>query len=218
MKYMKRDNLTEKKVVYSFKTIILFFILSLLSCINKSDHECKSINGFIKDIPVVHNKLPLGYIYALQISDQMNLSDISNGYDSLQIRVWFPTEKDGSHLLLILKRTANKWNMKAYKYLADYTNQNPEIISYKKISAQPKNSWDLIINAVDKIKILEVKDFREIENYDYNSTHPAHYTFEVATCSSYRYFEIPDPEKNRSVPEAKKVLEFVNLLQSEIEF
>jgi hypothetical protein len=200
------------------KILILLMILSLLSCINNSDHKCKSTNDFIKDIPIVHNKLPLDYVYVLQISDQLNLPDISNGYDSLQIRVWFPSENEGNHMVLILDRAATKWNMKMYEFLADYSNQVPKIISYKRLSAQPKNSWEVIINSIDEIKILEVKDFRQIKNYNYNSTHSVYYSFEVATCSSYRYFEIADPEKNSAIPEAKKVLEFINLLKSQIEY
>jgi len=176
-----------------------------------------------------NNRLSKYYKFTKQKQKQLNLSIPENGYDSLQIRLWF-TYPENLHqfgeLLELNFKSGQNPSVKYYK-LSIFFNptREYEVVNYFKdtLIKEPKNGWDNLLNEIFNLRIKELPTISDLEEFQdpvmrddlFNNTSLTVVT-EVATVSNYRYFEYNNFEKYQSINEVNRMFTFIKYLRENL--
>jgi hypothetical protein len=148
------------------------------------------------------------------------LDTLENGYDSIQVRIWFGYAFSDTAQLFVLKKDIKEGWSGALLTLIYQRNEVDSSLNVKKQISKltPESSWD---NAIQKLKafgVMTLPDSDRIENYP-DDTDSDGITIEVATKTHYRvyaYYGVGIAQK--TVPEARSVDEIQKFIQREFNF
>jgi len=220
----------EKNIHMKYNVVALLILFILNSVIYGSfaaqKIDCTSANiisedSIIKDIPVTKNgSLPSYYKFVKKNEGKLNLSNLENGVDSIEIRIWFGYSANDTAQAIIIKNIRGNWESKILT-LEDKRlgigDANPvRIINSKKIT--PKNGWNNFIESLFKLKINTLPDKRYISNYP-DIIDGSGVIFEIASPKSYRIYNYVEPGMYQNmIPQAKLVSKIILALETELDF
>jgi hypothetical protein len=186
-----------------FITIAMFFIIVYASC-NRATNSANDkqikiasniVDTIIKDIPDDKKR---DYFMKIKRSIQENaeLTSLEDGFDSLQIRIWYGYTSHFEHLV-VLKNEQGKWDAILYSMHYIYSNRSlKEIIKYQK-RVEPKSGWENLLNKLNTLKILSLPDMSTLEGYGIDMDSKG-ITVEIADKKMYRIYSYAFPEFHKN--------------------
>lgn len=167
----------------------------------------QNISTFHKEVPRYNTGKPSSYYTSIrQYEKKLNLDTIENGFDSLQIRIWyhypkFRTPKN----IFIMKRENNKWTTLLYSYDND---------TLKALSS--KTDMNSVVKQILENDILTLPNMADIKGLHDNWVDGESYTVEVSDKKHYRLYNYHMPEEfKKSYKEAKTMVIILELIQKE---
>ena len=233
---------------FGMKTFLLILTAILFVCCsvredNKAAQMVKELNTtdtFHFEFPFYKYKYRTDsslYFSKLEYDSLLGISNMINGVDSIEIRIWFgyTTYIDTFHLLAF-KIEKGKWSgqvctlIDKWEYYERKNNleNNPwredSIVhaSIKKncIAKEPKSGWDKFIKNFFELGILTLADVADIEGWKHGlSSHSTGPTIEIATKNTYRYYRYYDLDTvYNNFWQTKNICEIIELLKKEFNF
>ena len=137
--------------------------------------------------------------FYLRIKDSIErksgLGSISNGFDSLQIRVWLPGTSRSNERMVSLKNAGGVWSGTLYDLIYEYDKAGKYIIAVEKTSkvVTPKSGWKNFMDTLYALKIMELPSMDELPGYELMRDGEG-MSVEVATRCFYRVYNYQLPE------------------------
>ena len=193
--------------------ITLLFLSMSIIAVGQNPANEKKVNI---DIPTLKNGTSdFFYLLEQQNADQLKLEKLYEGFDSLQIRIWYRYSDSDLRKLLILKRTNKSWSLDGYTLRVNWDDKSgKETLKSKSVEKlYPSSGFK---NFLDSLKYLDITTLIHMQNIpgfssiiaDGKAVH-----VEVGTPSTYRFYGYLTPErfKNQYCQASKmvKILEFI---------
>ena len=195
---------------------IILFVLVLL--IGKGCRQSKPVDKEVdikieKDIPI--NKYGDSSWYYKRIHEvllsRVHLPELRNGFDSLQIRVWYSGYKNDDMRILIIKKQKD-WSAVMYRIQLF-----PEVDSIKSIKSEiittpPRSGWVNFLKELIDLEILTLPDYKSFNKYPDCTTSGEDVTVEIATINKYRIYSYPCVRGNPSpvLDKINRIFSFIN--------
>jgi hypothetical protein len=184
---------------------------------------------FTKEIPANKNGQPsISYNIAQLKAKQLNLESLENGYNSLQIRLWYADSSEYNHLLVI-KQTDSLCSAKMYTMIVDWTPSMtdpivsgmtpivPNVKVKKEETLNPKSGWDDFLKKLLALQITTLPNMQNISGLIDTYKDGESYVIEIATKTQYRFYSYHVPEKFQDQYwQTKNIIEIMNLLRAEL--
>lgn len=169
-----------------------------------------------REIPLDRKGRPdLSYLLDKQKANQLALDPIENGYDSLQIRVWFDYSLAIEKHLVVIKRTGGMWDCQLYTMKSDWNDNNDSevILSKSVLRIQPRMGWDMFVKRLFDLNITT------LPNGPAGGLDGASYDIEVATKRQYRYYSYWSPETSmQNFQGSRDMVRIIHLLEDVCDF
>ena len=150
----------------------------------------------------------------------LGLNTLENGFDSIQIRIWYGYAFIDTSQLVILKNNKKEWvaELVTFKYHTDNRIDSVNAIDKTSVKSQPKSGWSNFINKLFSLKITELPDFSKVKNYQ-DMMDGDDVIVEISTVNSYRIFSYKEPRHFKErIPEAKSMEMILELVEDEFGF
>jgi hypothetical protein len=214
----------KQAVVY---IIQLLFLGALSSCHNHEnalDEDAATTGRTIsRDIPMSQRGDTDGSYKASRDAERyLNLGSLQDGFDQVQIRLWYFYGLTDTVQLVVLRRQHNRWKGTFYTYTFNYIDPLDERSgSYStgaSVTVQPKSGWSSYIDQLAKLHIKDLPDMDKLWNDGDSFTEPPGVTIEIATPHRYRLYtyEMPWEFQDRWW-QAKNVVNILNLTDQELD-
>lgn len=178
--------------------------------------EAGNTTSFRREIPVWRGGEPdLFYQIAQQKARQLGIDTLQNGYDSLQIRVWYDPALRTARRLLVLKRTDAVWSATLYTMTVDWDGVAETVKTTTVKTLDPKQGWESFLGQLFALQILTLPNMRDIPGLQDGFTDGVNYNVEVATKDHYRFYgyHLPEYFQDRYVP-AKNMVGILKLIDA----
>lgn len=179
---------------------LIFLFCFLISACGEKNADILDTNYPSSQNPILKNgdeKIILDLSkYKDDWEEQLNLKSLLNGYDSLQIRIWYVNESlDNRYLNLLMLKFNEKKLAYHYRYQFGSNEKETPLIEkfIKKISIK---NWDSVLNSlIDNSlkKILDQKFYWKKPEYQVVISDANMVLVEVADRNSYNIFSYADP-------------------------
>lgn len=204
------------------KSVIAILLISmyLLSCKHSENNNNKYLSDtLIKDVPEYRNSEYFSR-FKHDIEAKANIGSISEGFDSLQVRVWLPPSHSSTESVVIIKRSSGKWSGEVYDLLYRFDSTGTSILDFKKSikPVVPKSGWQPFMDSLYVLKILTLPDKEKVPGYE--AGYDGEFiTVEIATKNLYRVYAYQSPEKFQdSTWQARNMVLIIRMLHDELEF
>lgn len=211
---------------------ILLFYITLLFVLYSCKDQVKNCSimdsknrilsdSIIKDIPLNTKGNPvLSYLHKEYIANKLSLEKLENGFDSMQIRIWYGYAFKDTGQLVLFKNENNKWTSELLT-LSFKVNENKDSVWSigKTLSRRnPKSGWDNFIKKLLDYQILSLPDMSMIDENITIADGDA-FTVEIATKKNYRFYQYQEPEMVEDrLWQAKNMNYILKLIEKEFEF
>jgi hypothetical protein len=199
--------------------IMLLFVLVLASCKGqvKSNQQAnkKMRQPVLNDIRTDTADTWNSFHNVRQLSKQLKLEPVEEGFDSLQIRVWFDYSLAKKKHLIIIERQNNKWNGRLYEMNVGYVDTlNYNIIKqYNEKDIEPVSGWQKFISDLYQLKIQQLSDTGK------SGTDGTTYCVEILTPDTYTYYNFWEPEYTKDNNwQSANMVNIIALLEREFKF
>lgn len=199
-------------------------ILFITAC-NGERGERKSINSLgtkfenlvIKDIPEDKKGEPC-YMYkrCQEASRQLELDSLTNGFDSLKIRLWFFAGMTSEIQVLDISYLNNNWEAVLINQL-----NKPHYDSKTKIRSEtvsPQSSWANYVNQILKRRIIDLPNEDSIEGWESGGGDIGIICVEVAGVNFYRFYSYLDYPKPVELSQYVSFSEIIRITEDEFGF
>ncbi|MBO9204666.1 MULTISPECIES: hypothetical protein [Niastella] len=210
--------------VFGFLFIVIWG--SLLACNNQNrDSGVKKDNPtadtVVKDIPLDEKGLsPSWYRNKPDVEKKMGLATLENGFDSLQIRLWYGYAFHDTSQLVILTNTKGIWQGDFYnfQYHLNKKGDSIESISKQVVTAAPRSGWPAFINKLFALHIQTLPDYHKIPEY-YQGMDGDILIVEIASKKQYRTYSYQAPSVHKDqFKEARNIEDILDLVENEFGF
>lgn len=206
--------------------IVVCIIELAASCSDKAEgnnfNKKKEFTDTItRDIPLDKKGRPSSYYRnKSNVENKLGLNTLENGFDSIQIRLWYGYAFKDSSQLVVLENSNGKWEAKLFT-LVYYLNENGDkldSISKDIITREPKSGWQNFINKVIKLDLTTLPDKSKIKDYpDFSDGDDV--IIEAATKKSYRIYSYKEPNQVQlKIKEAKNMEQILEFIENEFSF
>lgn len=169
-----------------------------------------------KEIPLDRKGHPrLDYIIDRQKSKQLALDPIEDGYDSLQIRIWFDYSMARKKHLVVIKRHDGKWSCQLFITTTKWNDANDSQIVVNKsvLPIEPSMGWAHFIK-----RLLDL-DIMNLPNGPPGGMDGANYNVEIATEKLYRYYSYWSPDSSeKEFKGSRNMVEIISFLEKVCDF
>lgn len=196
-------------------TIIIF---SFAACngqtkpINQPATFVDTNKTFKKEIPLVD----IFYNLAKAKQKQLGLDSLENGFDNLQIRVWYDFALVRERRLVVITNKDTNWTATVYYLQVDWDGQTETILSKKVKQVIPKSGWSKFSKELLDLKVATLPSQDDIKGYrggDDGRT----YNVEVATKNQYRFYGYWEPQEYQTkFWQAKNMADILKLFEIEL--
>jgi hypothetical protein len=187
------------------KQIILFLVLGLTSCSRQEQH----------------------HQYWTIDPEPFGIESISNGYDSLQIRIWYMPPMGPVEIPVVtIKRTNGSWTGTVRKVLMKLVNDTSATATkddkiwipfkIKSKSLIPKTNWESILAKMEHLKLFTLPEMTSIPNLEDGFVDGESYIVEIATLDKYRTYSYHVPEHFAKHWQARNMTEILDLIDREL--
>ena len=183
---------------------------------NTAEFRPTQFDSVIRDIPKNKYGRPvLFYNNILKTGDKLGIGSLNNGYDSIQIRIWYNFGRTDTSQVLIIGRNATEWFEKIIKFV--YINNNGEINVLSTESTNPNSGWINLLTMIDHSNIMKLPDQSKIAEYpDY--TDGKGIIIETSTSRLYRIYHYQEPFLNQEhFSNAADIVKFLHYIKSEFD-
>jgi hypothetical protein len=180
----------------------------------------KTADTITKDIPHDTKGNPLRFYHKkAEMEKKVELTPLENGFDSLQIRIWYGVALRDSLQLLILKKSDSKWSAELYSLRLNYDKNRDSLVSVTKSVEikQPVSGWENLADSLAKLDIYTLPDAHEISSYSEGNDGYG-VTVEFATKRRYRIYNYPSFNEQTGVNESRKVEQIIELIEKDFSF
>ena len=197
--------------------VVSLLFLFVIACKNDNTSQRSEIK-FVKEIPK-DNKGREMLFQSVRFSEKlMNLNQIENGFDSMEIRLWFYYERKDTGQLIVIKNENKKWNCIYYNFIDIYSDSTTSLTSIKadKIELHPKDSWQFVVDSLFSYNILTLPHFTKVPGYANLTPNDANYvSIELATKTYYRLYGYPAPASVLDKKEGVEMERIINFIKKE---
>ncbi|MGB8190380.1 MAG: hypothetical protein WCF67_00615, partial [Chitinophagaceae bacterium] len=201
-----------------FVLIITLNIFFLISCHSKQRsperNKCTG-NSIIKNIPE-GDKDSAHIAIKDKIFKLANLPDLENGFDELQIRIWFAYSSTIENLL-IFSKVNGKWEGSYNRLEFYYDSTSRQLTAINRISKafSPKSGWKLFTDSLAKLGLYNLPDRTAIPGYELERD--GHWiAVEFADCKNYKVYRYQSPWGYQDkFPQAKQIVSISKLIENE---
>jgi hypothetical protein len=192
--------------------IVLALLVNILGCCSAQTNS--ETTQFTKEIPATD----LFYKLSQQKAKQLKIDSLENGFDSLQIRIWYDYSLITLRKLLIVKQTNSAWSARAYTMTVDWNayklTEKVKIKKEEKLS--PKNGWDSFSKRIMDLQITTLPNMVDIPGLKDHWLDGMTYNVEVATKTQYRFYRYHLPDKFQDKYwQAKNMVDILKLVEAE---
>lgn len=152
-----------------------------------------------------------------EVESKLGLSSIEDGFDGLQIRIWKGFANPDSLKLIIFSKSDDGWSARFYTLVLHYNNSFDSIkdVTRNIKIKEPRSGWNIFIDSLLKLKILELPDYSEVPSYTLSMDSEA-IRVEVAADKKYRFYSYLDIEsQNEVISEATNMRKILELIEEE---
>jgi hypothetical protein len=214
----------EKKIMKTLMVVIMSLVLLMsISGISQNhfDTLSKNSSSFEREIPQLKNGEPPSYYRnKAGVEKLIGLQSLENGFDSLEIRIWYGYARTDSGQLVILARDKKMWSAKLYMFVyeLDQTGSKVQSINKRQVSASPRFGWGQFIDSLFKLSINTLPDQYKIADYpEYTDGNSA--IVEVATKQIYRIYSYKEPFLAQTETiYARKIEQALSFIESQLGF
>jgi len=196
-----------------YRYISFYFICSLILCCNSNpNHDSRVL--FKKEIPTYEGSSLFADLKDTR--DSLKLDTLENGFDSLEIRLWFSYANSLNQQVLVIRNKKGLWDGEYWEYLPQVDQMRTRVLyiesSVKKIN--PNHGWIRLIDKLMENDILTLPDYQIIKDYSI-STGGYQVAVEVSNQTNYRLYCYPSLLINPNNKFAKKMINIVQTLNTE---
>ncbi len=172
---------------------------------------------FTKDIPTNKNgDVDLFYLFLKAREKQLGLQILENGFDDLQIRVWYHFSLFWQGKLVVITNKDTNWTATVY----NYRNRETETVILKHAKqVVPKSTWDKFSKQLLSYNVLTLPNDFDIPdcNLDCVGNDGTSYLVEVATNDQYRFYHYREPQYIQGrFYQAKNMVDILKLFEEEL--
>jgi hypothetical protein len=226
-----RYKLMEKNIFFKLllsKIILINYLITIslsTSCHikkNKSNAESFYANEHIK------SKDSLDAFTAEKLSDlcaELNLSQITAGVDSFEMRIWPEPWFSNPMHMLIYKYTNNGWLLSKtiFWYSMEEFNSAQKKIqpirimvdSFLTVKIKPLLSPELIFDSLKKFDILHIPNQKDISGFEDKIIDGQSYTIEIATKGHYKAVHYNQPDQTKEINN-KKIVSLLSFIKKNL--
>jgi hypothetical protein len=177
---------------------------------------------FVRDIPKHKYEASTLLSGVRATADSLGLDDLENGYDSLQIRIWF-TYRSDSEQVLIIKRNNGHWYGSFCLASYSLTPMGDSISRYTIHFFKPilRQDWSDILDTLLKFNIMTLQDEEEVIGMDgiisKSKTGNGSVIIEIADRHKYKlYFYAAPANFKKQFKEAADICHMVEFLSNRL--
>lgn len=208
--------------------IVTLTVLFLAACNGATNSDEKSsaqpiafidtLQGFKKEIPTYDNGgLDLFYLWVKEKQKQLGLDSLENGFENLQIRLWYDSSRILGRKLVVITNRDTNWSAKVYNMKVIYDGENEKIFVFSTKQVSPKSGWPIFSKKLLDLQVLTLPDMYAIPDLVDNWKDGEGYAVEVATKMQYRFYTYHMPrEFQAQYWQAKNLVEVLDLLAEEL--
>jgi hypothetical protein len=213
-----------------FKQHILLFISILYMqsniCCNSENIE-QSVSYTQKDsldVDIPKNKqgrFSSLYKRCKEYEKLLQLNTLQNGFDSLQIRIWFHSGMASKNKMIMLKKSKKSWEGQLTSWVEDNGSENFSKFAIQNIAIEnisPKSGWNKYIFKLNKFNITTLPDPINIKGIEIGGGDLKMTSFEIATQYKYRFYTYTEPDGyNKQFKELQDIENIINCTQEEFD-
>ncbi len=207
----------------SLAWLMMFSCESKKKEINTSNSLEFDIDTFVQDIPREKNgDFDFAYRTKDTIEKRVGLIDLSKGYDSVFIRLYYSysLSEISQMVEIFYDKKIESWQSKIHTLLFEYSTNGDSLINVKDsvVQASPKSGWQVMMKKLNSFDMIDLPDCSMLENYALPMDGDG-VMVQVATNKKYRMYSYTMPVLYKNlIPEAKKMYKILYVIQDELGF
>jgi hypothetical protein len=172
---------------------------------------------FKKEIPTYPGGgVDIFYKLAKVKQKQLGIDSLENGFDNLQIRVWYDFALVKERKLVVITNKATNWTATVYNLRVDWDGQTETILSKTIKKVTPKSGWANFSKKLLDLKVLTLPNQDDIPKYG-GGEDGRTYNVEVATKNQYRFYGYWEPQDYQDkFWQAKNMADILKLFEEEL--
>ena len=196
---------------------ILFGIALLFGACNIHTHG-DSTSEFKKEIPTyIGGNVDIFYQLAKDRQKQLGLDSLENGFQDLQIRVWYNSSLVKERKLIVITNKDTNWTAAIYDLQVDWDGKTETILSKKIRNVSPKSGWPTFSKKLLDLQIVTLPNQDDVEGYSAGDDGIT-YSVEVGMKNQYRFYSYWQPQEyHDKFWQAKNMTEILKLFETELD-
>jgi hypothetical protein len=221
MKFTQVMEIKTREISRSY-FLMLPFLLIMLACnggVSNNKYQSNAGDTLVKDIPE-HMKVESVVTSKHAVEQKLGIVDLTNGYDSLQIRIYCGYAFKRDVQLIVLKNDTHSWTGVIYGFLLPEDKRKDSAMAGETQVKQvtPGSGWNRFVQQLFDLDILSLPDYSAIPGYETGTDGDA-VTIEIASKNHYRIYRYPEPlSAQEKISQAKRVEQIFDLLEKELGF
>jgi hypothetical protein len=168
------------------------------------------------------NKKRINIFYRLtkQKEKQLNLDAIEDGFDSLQIRIWFEHSFIEDRELLVIKKVNSSWVGELHFLKVEWNDSSitETVVQHKELQKAPISGWENFMSKLFRLKIMSLPDISKIPGYGEGLVADGtSFSVEVATNKIYRFYRYWEPGDFPEYWQVKNMADIIKLIEVEFQ-
>jgi hypothetical protein len=215
---MKSDRNSKQLILIA---CLLFFAATFTSCFDEPVTDIVSLKNY--EVPInypPHSRADGNYGEVLGYTKTFDLVDMTNGVDSIAIRLWYLYANNTDLQVVELFRHNNDWVAKLSTFKYKYYDDDSVIVVSKNVrNSKPKSGWDKCLGKLFSYDLLTLPTCYTVPRYQINQIANKQVRVEIATPDSYKLYSYLSPLLNEPyVAEAKKMESIMRTIEDEFSF
>jgi hypothetical protein len=202
--------------------ILIYFIVFFAGCSDAIHSNSPSeyddmAKPFKKEIPIYQNgAVDIFYELAKAKEKQLGLDSIENGFDNLQIRVWYDFALVRERKLVVITNKDRNWTATVYNLKVNWDGNTETILSKSVKTVTPKSGWPSFSKKLLDLQIITLPNQDDVKGYG-GGLDGRTYNIEIATKNQYRFYGYWEPQNRQdNFWQAKNIADILKLLDAEL--
>lgn len=200
----------------------LLFIIFLCGCNTRPKLITQVSDTVVKDIPRAANgDFLLFYSEKKAVENKLDIDKLENGFDSIQLRIWFGYLSCDTSQLITLRNINHNWSASVCSLIYRFNSSRTAIDSILKSCSNsvPASGWSFLAGKLTALQIPQLPDMDAIANYPL-MTEGNGVVIEIATKTTYRTYSYAGLKiaAQNNIKEAKQLSDFIRVIEKELNF
>jgi len=206
------------QIFYLIFTLSVYFFASCKEqTVSQTFAFVDTTKPFKKEIPIYKDgSVNIFYSLAKARQKELKLDNLENGFDNLQIRVWYNFALVREMKLVEITNKDKNWTATVYNLQVDWDGETETLLSKKVKQVTPKSGWSNFSKKLLDLKVLTLPDQDDLPNYHIGMDGRT-YNVELATKNQYRFYSYWVPQAyQEKFWQAKNMVNILKLLEQEL--